>query len=124
MIISPVTSTCVASSPGTSRYAAIFFILIVNVIPITITTIFGYLTYRNIRQTTVLAGQQADRQLVKMVLLQIILIIISNTPLGGLYTYILITTGVIKSQEQQLQEYSVLLLINLIGSIYFIEHIS
>ncbi|CAF4239423.1 unnamed protein product [Rotaria sp. Silwood2] len=81
--------------------------------------IFGYLTYRNIHQTTVLAEQQADRQVVKMVLLQIILIIISNTSLGGLNTYGLITTGVIKSQEQQLQEYCALLLINLIVSIYF-----
>ncbi|CAF2835202.1 unnamed protein product [Rotaria sp. Silwood2] len=81
--------------------------------------IFGYLTYRNIHQTTVLAEQQADRQVVKMVLLQIILIIISNTSLGGLNTYGLITTGVIKSQEQQLQEYCALLLINLIVSIYY-----
>ncbi|CAF1546392.1 unnamed protein product [Rotaria sp. Silwood1] len=103
--ISPFTGACASSNS--------------TVIPITITMIFGYLTYRNIRQTTVLAEQQADRQVVKMVLLQIILIIISNTPLGGLNTYGLITTGVIKSQEQQLQEYCASLLINLIASIYF-----
>ena len=52
--------------------------------------IFGYLTYRNIRQATVLAEQQANRQVIKMVLLQIILIIISNTPVRGLYMHICI----------------------------------
>ncbi|CAF3415978.1 unnamed protein product, partial [Rotaria sp. Silwood2] len=117
--ISPITGACVPNSPGSSLYAALFFNFIISVISITIPMIFGYLNYRNIHQTTVLAEQQADRQVVKMVLLQIILIIISNTSLGGLNTYGLITTGVIKSQEQQLQEYCALLLINLIVSIYF-----
>ncbi|CAF1365744.1 unnamed protein product [Rotaria sordida] len=60
--ISLFTGACVPNSPGSSLYAALFFIFIISVISITITMIFRYLTYRNICQTTVLAEQQADRQ--------------------------------------------------------------
>ncbi|CAF4304201.1 unnamed protein product, partial [Rotaria sp. Silwood2] len=60
--ISPITGACVPNSPGSSLYAALFFNFIISVISITIPMIFGYLNYRNIHQTTVLAEQQADRQ--------------------------------------------------------------
>jgi len=66
--------------------------------------IFGYLTYRNIRRTIVLAEQQADRQLVKMILIQVLLVVISMTPFGIYIIYYLITAEVVKGPNRLLKE--------------------
>ena len=49
--------------------------------------VFGCLTYRNIRQTRALAEQHADRQLVKMIFIEVVLVVISVIPYGiiGIY---------------------------------------
>jgi hypothetical protein len=49
--------------------------------------IFRYLTYRNIHLTRLLARQFADRQIVRIILIQIILVIISNTLYSALIIY-------------------------------------
>jgi hypothetical protein len=68
-------------------------------------SIFGCLTYRNLRRTIVLREQQANRQLVKMILPQVILVLISATPymINGLYNAV--TNGIIKSPDRQEKEY-------------------
>ena len=118
--ISPISSACGSSNAIFTIYVPIYFIFIITVIPVSIMIIFGYLTYRNIRRTTVLAEQQADRQLIKMILMQVVLVLISNIPLAALNTYTLITSGIVKNEDRQLKEYSASLLISLVTSIYFI----
>jgi hypothetical protein len=57
---------------------------------------FGYLTYRNIHLTRVLAQQQADRQLTRMILIQILLVLVSIVPYGLYHVYSQITSGIRK----------------------------
>ena len=70
--------------------------LIVCIIPVLLLAVFGCLTYGNLRQTIVLAEQYADRQLARMTLIQIMMIIISMTPYGVNSLYRLITSGIKK----------------------------
>jgi len=65
---------------------------------------FGCLTYRNIRQTRVLAQQQADRQLIRMTLFQVILVFICLIPYSINIAYNLITDTVIEDANQLLKE--------------------
>ena len=60
--ISPATNTCINTSDAYTIYMSIYILGLVCVIPVSIMIIFGYLTYRNIRQTRALAAQHADRQ--------------------------------------------------------------
>jgi fumarate reductase subunit D len=89
-------------------------------IAVLIMLVFGSLTYRNIRRTRALAEQQADRQLTKMVLMQIILVVISMIPFGIFTAYSLITAGVSKSIDQLTKEYFVLIILVLASYLYYI----
>jgi hypothetical protein len=89
-------------------------------IAVLIMLVFGSLTYRNIRRTRALAEQQADRQLTKMVLMQIILVVISMIPFGIFTAYSLITAGVSKSIDQLTKEYFVLIILVLVSYLYYI----
>jgi len=82
--------------------------------------IFGYLTYRNIHQTIFLAGQHADRQLVKMTLIQVVLVVISIAPFGIFSTYLYITMGVVKDADQQMKEALVGTIFILISYFYYV----
>jgi hypothetical protein len=82
--------------------------------------VFGCLTYRNIRQTVALVGEQADRQVVKMTLIQIILIVISVTPPGIYLVYALLTTGIVKDLDRQLKEIFASTIIGLTSYFYYI----
>ena len=53
---------CSSTNSGYADYATIYTIVIVCAIPVLVMILFGCLTYRNLRQTTVLAGQHADNQ--------------------------------------------------------------
>ncbi len=60
---------------------------------------FGYLAYHNIRTTIALAEQQADRQLMRMIIIQAILIS-PYSLFGNNYAYDLITAGVKKDANR------------------------
>ena len=62
--------------------------------------IFGYLTYRNIHSRRILAGQQADLQVVKMTLIQVVLAVIAIVPYGINSAYGLITSGIVKDPNR------------------------
>ena len=69
--------------------------------PILVMMIFGILTYRNMRllkRTAELSN--ADRQLVIMVGLQIILALLATIPYGSYQVYALATASIVKSAEQ------------------------
>ena len=82
--------------------------------------IFGCLTYRNIRQIKGLLRQYADRQLVKMTLIQLILVLISMIPFGINNSYNLITNGMIKQLDQSLKEAFALRIFTLTSYLYYI----
>jgi hypothetical protein len=98
--ISPITKMCVSTSFAYAIYYSIYSVGLFSVIPVLVMAVFGYLTYRNIRLTRVLARQQADRQLTRMILIQLALVVICLVPYGINYTYYLITSNVSKSENR------------------------
>jgi small neutral amino acid transporter SnatA (MarC family) len=83
-------------------------------------SIFGSLTYRNIRLTGALTILQVDRQVKKMIMMQIILVIISMSPFGIMSAYICITTRYSKTSDQRTKEYFVLTIVVLISYLYYV----
>ncbi|CAF1053545.1 unnamed protein product [Adineta ricciae] len=117
--ISSITKTCISLNSTLSNYMPIYFIVIACIIPISIMSLFGYLTYRNIRQTIALVEQHADRQLIKMTFLQVMLAFIDTAPLGSLYIYNMITSGMIKDQDRLMKEYFAYVIISTEITLYF-----
>jgi len=64
------------------QYLVTYTLIFLCAIPVLINVVFGCLAYRNIRQSRVLTEEHADRQLTRMTLIQILLIIISVIPPG------------------------------------------
>jgi uncharacterized membrane protein len=86
------------------QYLVTYTLIFLCTIPVLINVVFGCLAYRNIRQTRVLAEEHADRQLTRMTLIQILLIIISVIPPGIYSAYSLITAGVVKNKDRIMKE--------------------
>ena len=87
--------------------------------PILFMSVFGSLTYRNIRQTTVLAENHADRQLVKMTFLDIILSFFCSAPLAIYHIYNIITSEMVKDQDRLLKEYFAYVIISTEITLYY-----
>jgi hypothetical protein len=117
--ISPITTTCVHTNAGYAIYSPIYLLGLICGIPVLVMVIFGYLTYRNIHLTRVLAEQQADRQLVRMILIQVLLVVICIVPYGINNAYALITSGVSKSTNRLIIESFVITIFSLVSYIYF-----
>jgi hypothetical protein len=98
--ISPITKSCVNTNHAYTIYYPVYLIGLLCIIPSLVLIVFGYLTYRNIHQTRVLAQQQADRQLIKMVFVETALVLISYAPYGINGTYNLITANVNKDADR------------------------
>ncbi|CAF0910294.1 unnamed protein product [Adineta ricciae] len=111
---------CTSSNAIYAVYTTVYLIVVNGCIPILIISIFGWLTNRNIRQTQVLANRQADRQLTKMILMQSIVVVISNMVYGVNNVYRLITTGVTKDINRQITENFVTTIVTLISYFYSI----
>ncbi|CAF0900644.1 unnamed protein product [Adineta steineri] len=117
--ISPVTKTCENINAAYGIYIPIYLLGLICAIPIIIMVLFGYLTYRNIRLTKGLVKQYADRQLVKMTLFQVVLVVISFFPYGIYSTYNLITSGMTKDADRLLQEYFAITILSLVPYFYY-----
>ena len=102
--ISPMTDICMPISAGHAFYISIFTLVFLAAIPLSLMVLFGYMTYRNIRRTRTLADQHADRQLIKMVLLKVAIVVISLTPFNINSIYGLITADVSKDADRQSKE--------------------
>jgi hypothetical protein len=81
-------------------YTPIYIIVLLSTVPVVVMVLFAYLTYRNIHLTIALAEQQADRQLVRMTLIQVALVVICFVPYGIINAYLLITSGVSKDTNR------------------------
>jgi hypothetical protein len=112
-------NTCIDTNKIYLTYISIYTLGHTCAIPILVMVIFGWLTYRNIRLTRVLAEQHADRQLVKMTLIQTVIVVISFAPYGIMNAYTLITSGGTKSVDQQVQESFALTIFTLTTFIYY-----
>ena len=118
--ISSTTNTCASDNPSFAvYYPSVYFITLNCTIPVSIMVIFGYLAYRNIHSTRILAEQQADRQLVRMILIEALLIVISYLQYGVHGTYMLMTSDMVKSPNRVDIEGFVSSMTNLIYYLYF-----
>ncbi|CAF1514514.1 unnamed protein product [Adineta steineri] len=117
--ISPVTKTCMSMNTLYAIYIIIHLLAILSAIPVLIMIVFGYLTYRNIQLTQILALEQADRQLIRMTMFQVILVIFSLVPYGGSIAYNLITSGNIKDPNRVLVENFFTAIFNLFPYFYY-----
>jgi hypothetical protein len=117
--ISPITRTCVEINANYAIYIPIYLLGLIFAIPTSIMVIFGYLTYRNIHLTRILVEQQADRQLAKMTLIQVILDVICFLPYSIYIAYSLITSGVNKNTYQLISESFILTIFSLVSYFYF-----
>ncbi len=117
--ISPVTKTCVNTNSAYMIYTPIYVLGLVCSIPVLIMVVFGYLTYRNIRLTRVLAEQQVDRQLARMTLIQVVFVVICLVPYGIDTAYSLITSGVSKDANRLLNESFAITIFILLSYFYY-----
>ncbi|CAF1098473.1 unnamed protein product [Adineta steineri] len=116
--ISPITNTCAITNAVFAVYFAIYQIGFNCIIPITIMVVFGYLAYRNIQTTIALSEQQADRQLMRMIIIQAVLI--SPYSVFGInYVYGLITAGMKKDADRLYKEGFALTVFNLTNYFFF-----
>ena len=111
---------CTSTNSVYADYSAIYVIVIICAIPVLLLTVFGCLTYRNLRQTIFLAEQHVDRQLARTILIQVVLIVVSITPYGINSTYRLITSNIKKSIDQQVTENFITIIVTLISYLYYI----
>jgi hypothetical protein len=118
--VSLIDKTCVNNNSGFAIYALVYLLGIICVIPVSVMIIFGWLTYRNIRQTRVLAELHADRQLIRMTLTHVVLVVISLLPYGIYNTYSLITTTTIKDSDRQLKEYFAYAIFSMVTYLYYV----
>ena len=117
--ISPTTNTCVNTNAAYAIYTSVYILGLLCVIPVSTMIIFGYLTYRNIRQTRALAAQHADRQSAKMVFIQVLLLIICIVPYGINNAYSLITSNVTKDTNRLLNESFALAILSFVSYFYY-----
>ncbi len=118
--ILPIVKSCISSNYIYRSYLVTYTLVLLCATPVLVNIVFGCLAYRNIRQTVVLVGEHADRQVTKMTLIQVILIVVSATPPGIYSAYSVLTTGVVKDLDRQLKEIFAATIVGLITYFYFI----
>jgi hypothetical protein len=111
---------CGSTNAVYADYATIYPTVILCAIPVLIMVVFGCLAYRNIRLTIVLVAQHADRQLTKMILIQVLLVVISIMPYGINSAYRLITVAIPKSIDRQVEEAFITTMVSLVSYLYYI----
>ncbi|CAF1072261.1 unnamed protein product [Adineta steineri] len=118
--VPPIISRCSSVNKVYQDYIPIYILVLQCGIPVLVMLIFGGLTYRNMRLSKALVEQHADRQLTKMIIIQVMLVIISMTPYGILDIYTLITSKYIKSTDQLQQEAFAQTIFVLVSYIYYV----
>jgi hypothetical protein len=111
--ISSITNVCSITSFDFGSYAILYSVIVRYSIPISIMIIFGFLAYRNMKQTVLLVQQGADRQWMGMILMLIILIIVGAVPYVVYSIYLQVTIAVPQDPVQLANESFVKTIINL-----------
>ncbi|CAF1236769.1 unnamed protein product [Adineta steineri] len=112
--------TCGTDNPSLAIYAPIYLLGIICGIPVVIMTLFGLLTYHNIRQTIRSAELHFDRQLIRMTSIHVILVAISLIPYGVNTAYAFITIGIVKDSDRQMKEYLATTIVTLETYLYYV----
>jgi hypothetical protein len=118
--IPPIVYACSSINSVYAIYAAIFVSIFLCAAPVIVMIIFGYLTYRNIRLTIRLAQQHVDRQVTRMTLIQVLIVVIGMTPAGIFGTYLYITAGVEKDRDRQIKETFVNIITIMMSYFYYV----
>jgi hypothetical protein len=118
--IPPIIYACSSINSVYAIYAAIFVSIFLCAAPVIVMIIFGYLTYRNIRLTIRLAQQHVDRQVTRMTLIQVLIVVIGMTPAGIFGTYLYITAGVEKDLDRQIKETFVNIITIMMSYFYYV----
>jgi hypothetical protein len=117
--IPPITHACASINSTYTTYISIYIIIVLCAVPVIVMSVFGYLAYCNIRLTRALIEQHFDRQIARMTLIQIVVLVISMIP-GGIYNiYHLVTANVPKDLNRQNIENFVNTIIVLISYFYY-----
>ncbi|CAF1074318.1 unnamed protein product [Adineta steineri] len=100
--------TCQTSNTIYRTYRSYFTILVLNIIvPVTIITLFGYLTYKNMH-TLNTDGQYRlstlTKQTIRMALYEIIIVLLFKCPFGIAQIYLVSTANIVKDVYRQTQE--------------------
>ena len=99
--LSPISGACVYTNPVFAIYVPLFVVIVQSIMVSLILIIFGYLTYRNIQRTIVLADQGAQKQMAIMVCMQVILVVSTLAP-NSIYTiYFWCKFGIISYSRSQ-----------------------
>ncbi|CAF1533302.1 unnamed protein product, partial [Didymodactylos carnosus] len=119
-------STCTYLSTSYLYYSTcVYNPLFLVIIPVSIMTIFGLMTYNNLRQRriTPIVQQQhrLDQQLTSMLLLQIVIIIVSSIPYCVQAVYAAIT---VNSQKDSFISARDILIMTITSLIFFLNNIS
>lgn len=117
--ISPISNICTITNAIFVIYSLVYILGFNCALPILSMIIFGWLTYRNIHRTIALAEHNADRQLIRMTLIQIGLVVISFIPYGIYNIYILITARIYKDKDRLMKEYFTYTIISLMAYFYY-----
>ena len=117
--ISPSTNKCGSMNAIYAIYNRIYLLGLLCFIPITVMVTFGCLTYRNIRQTRVLAQQNVDRQLARMTLFQVIFVVVCLLPYSINSAYTLITENMIKGSSQLATENFITTVVTIVTYCYY-----
>ena len=118
--ILPTTKTCGSDNAGLAIYSPIYLLGIICGIPVGIMTLFGLLTYRNIRRTVRPAELRFDRQLIRMTFIHVVLVAVSLIPYGGMKAYSLITAGIVKDLDRQMKESFATTMVTLGTYLYYV----
>lgn len=105
------TFICTGLNSIYNQYTTYFVTLGFNVlIPITIISIFCYLTYQNLCIVTISNHRllsSISRQMINMAFFQIIILLLFQLPLGIVFTYILATSNFYKDNYRLAQEQTI-----------------
>ena len=121
--ISSTTGTCINTNSIYANYLTVGAFLFLFIIPVFILIFFGYLSYPNIHRIRILSEQHADRQLTQMMLMQAALVCLSTAPYTILNVFSVATTRVIKDLDQQMKEYLIAAITNLISYFHFVVNL-
>jgi hypothetical protein len=117
--ISPITKSCVVSNSAYTIYFTIYVIGLLCTIPALVMVVFGYLEYRNIHLTRGLAEQQADHQLTRMILIEVVLVFICFVPFDINNVYNMITSSVSKDTNRLMIENLAYTIFTLMSYFYY-----
>ncbi|CAF0846397.1 unnamed protein product [Adineta steineri] len=106
LVIVRGTPMCIATNTIYAQYRSYVAVLgIATIIPITIISIFGFLTVQHMKTISVTRSLSSlTRQTISMALSQIFAVLVFNSPYAAWQIYIVITTNVVKDTYRQTVE--------------------